>query len=548
MTDDRDNRKPSGRAPRPGAKKPAAAGKKTGSRPGPRANRDGRDRSPKPGDKPTGERRSRSDKPRREGAPRKTTSDTRPKRGSGDRPSKPGDKPTGERRPRTNKPEGNRPPRPRGAKPGLRPKRDERDRPAKPGDKPAGDRRSRSGKPEGNRPPRRNGAKPGFRPKRDDRDRPARPDGKPAGQRRSRTDKPDSDRTSRPKGPGDGRPKKPFDRKPRSDDKRPRTGGDDRGRFRTKPDTRPAPADERPQRKPESGKKREPRLTPAGNVVRVWRQDRDGRKQDASGQETAAAEKSEIAETPVAPEKPNEPVAEDTQKKKVLWFKGTDPAGKPVAVKPPAGFEKHRDTPRIADEELDAIESRITGEFQRRMAAKKRDVPPRRERPAHAAATAAKAGDKEEMPQEAPIEVIYTISLERTPLQRFIQRLVDAGVRMVIDIRTDDAMQAHGLAKARDLAILLKEAAGIEYRQEEVLVPRREIWAPYQSHKNWSLFSSAYVRQLDKMRAPVLLNRALFAKIPVALIGEGQDAEHDYRTLAAKYLQARWGITSIIAL
>lgn len=283
--------------------------------------------------------------------------------------------------------------------------------------------------------------------------------------------------------------------------------------------------------------------------MRVWRHDRDGRLQDAPSLEKPAEEKK--AEAGSADQAPETPAAPETQKKKVLWLKGKGPAGKPVAAKPPAGFEKHRETPRMDDEELEAIESRITGEFQRRMAAKKRELPPRPPKPVKPSpvptSEIAQAG-KMEAPPEPPIESIFTISLDRTPLQRFIQRLVDAGVRTVIDIRTDDAMLAAGLVKARDLAILLKEAAGIEYRQEEVLVPRREIWVHYQTHKNWSLFSAAYVRQLDKMRAAVLLNRALFAKAPVALIGEGGEAEHDYRQLAAQYLQARWGITNIIRL
>ena len=144
-----------------------------------------------------------------------------------------------------------------------------------------------------------------------------------------------------------------------------------------------------------------------------------------------------------------------------------------------------------------------------------------------------------------PIAAVYTIGIGRMSLQKLLQKLVDAEVKVVIDLRSEEATMAPGFAKGRDLAIVMKEAAGIEYRREEVLVPRREIMFQYIRDKNWSRFMESYRGQLAKQRAEKLLSRDQFTKNRVALIGEEKEPTHDQRLIAARYLSEKWQILRI---
>lgn len=289
-----------------------------------------------------------------------------------------------------------------------------------------------------------------------------------------------------------------------------------------KQSAREAQADEK---KP-APRNRERRKTTAHPNVRVWRGDRDANKRPSV--------KEEKSEAPTADE------SKVTTGRK-LWLKVGD-SGKVKQQKPPAGHEKHHDLTSYRAEEQEE-QRRIVAELRqkRKLRARTQIRPKPQPTP-----PAEKAPEPEQ--KATPIEAVYTIGLYRTSPQKFMQKLVDAGISLVFDLRSDEAMFAPGFAKDRDLAILLKEAAGIEYRRDEVLVPRRELVQRFVSDKNSTRYAQNYAYQLSRGRVEKIIDRDLFVKHKVAFIGETKKGENDQRHIAAEHLKERWGIYSIVEL
>ena len=148
-------------------------------------------------------------------------------------------------------------------------------------------------------------------------------------------------------------------------------------------------------------------------------------------------------------------------------------------------------------------------------------------------------------PHPAPIKILYTIGFERRPLQKLLQLLVDNGVGLLADLRADATVPVPGFRKDRDLALLLKELAAIEYRREEILVPQRELLEQYRRDRNWSRFATGYLELLEAHRVEDELPRAVYAASRSCFLGANMSPERDYRRLAAEYLTAKWQINRI---
>ena len=72
---------------------------------------------------------------------------------------------------------------------------------------------------------------------------------------------------------------------------------------------------------------------------------------------------------------------------------------------------------------------------------------------------------------------VSTIGFTKTTAERFFERLLNAGVKKVVDVRLHNTSQLAGFAKADDLAYLLKKIGGIEYVHQPLLAPH-PWWVP----------------------------------------------------------------------
>ncbi|HUX06471.1 MAG TPA: DUF488 domain-containing protein [Acidobacteriota bacterium] len=150
--------------------------------------------------------------------------------------------------------------------------------------------------------------------------------------------------------------------------------------------------------------------------------------------------------------------------------------------------------------------------------------------------------EKQEM---LPAAVLYTVGMGRKKLQNLMQLLVDAGVQLVADVRAYAAESGPGFTRERDIAFLLKEVAGIEYRREEPLVPSREIREQFRRDHNWHRFEESYLEMLRSEKVEESLNPEIYAAVKTCLLGDPESAEQDHRRLAAEYLQQQWKIRRV---
>jgi hypothetical protein len=148
---------------------------------------------------------------------------------------------------------------------------------------------------------------------------------------------------------------------------------------------------------------------------------------------------------------------------------------------------------------------------------------------------------------ESP-QVLYSLGIGKRKLQVVLQQLVDNGIEMVVDVRGSANVTLPGFKQGRDMAILLKELAGIEYRREELLLPSREMLVQYGRDKNWPRFEAAYFELLTARRVEEELSMEQYGSMRTCLLGDEESEEHDYRRPAAEYLQARWRIVQVVYL
>ena len=124
--------------------------------------------------------------------------------------------------------------------------------------------------------------------------------------------------------------------------------------------------------------------------------------------------------------------------------------------------------------------------------------------------------------------------------KEFFEKLKEAGVRCVVDIRLNNVSQLAGFAKKLDLEYFLHTIDEINYVHEQELAPTKDILDAYRKkHIDWNEFECRY-QNLLKERQPAKRFKPIDFDHACLLCSE-PTPEHCHRRLAAEYLQAQWG-------
>ena len=135
---------------------------------------------------------------------------------------------------------------------------------------------------------------------------------------------------------------------------------------------------------------------------------------------------------------------------------------------------------------------------------------------------------------------IYTIGFTQTTAERFFDRLADAGVARLLDVRLNNSSQLAGFAKAKDLPFFLRRLVRAEYRHEPLLAPTQELLDAYKKHKgDWSAYEQGFLELMSERQIESRLVRTDFAT-PTALLCSEATADHCHRRLVCEYLAAHW--------
>ncbi len=139
----------------------------------------------------------------------------------------------------------------------------------------------------------------------------------------------------------------------------------------------------------------------------------------------------------------------------------------------------------------------------------------------------------------APSVTIATIGFTQTSAQRFFDRLAEAGVKKVLDVRLHNTSQLAGFAKADDLSFFLSRIGGIEYEHQPLLAPTDEILKAFKKEKgDWAVYQDRFLslmrqRRIEERLHPEMLNGT-------CLLCSEAKPHHCHRRLVVEYLNHEW--------
>jgi uncharacterized protein (DUF488 family) len=135
---------------------------------------------------------------------------------------------------------------------------------------------------------------------------------------------------------------------------------------------------------------------------------------------------------------------------------------------------------------------------------------------------------------------VATIGFTKSTAERFFERLIQADVKRVIDVRLRNTSQLAGFAKADDLAYLLGKVGGIGYAHEPLLAPTDAMLKAYRKEKgDWSEYRANFLdlmaeRKIEERLKPDALAGA-------CLLCSEATPDHCHRLLVCEYLNGKWG-------
>jgi uncharacterized protein (DUF488 family) len=136
---------------------------------------------------------------------------------------------------------------------------------------------------------------------------------------------------------------------------------------------------------------------------------------------------------------------------------------------------------------------------------------------------------------------IYTIGFTQTTAERFFDRLANARIKRLLDVRLNNSSQLAGFAKAKDLPFFLHRLIGAEYRHEPLLAPTQELLDAYKKRKgDWSTYEQGFIELMTDRQIESKLARTDF-ETPTALLCSEATPERCHRRLVCEYLADRWG-------
>jgi uncharacterized protein (DUF488 family) len=136
---------------------------------------------------------------------------------------------------------------------------------------------------------------------------------------------------------------------------------------------------------------------------------------------------------------------------------------------------------------------------------------------------------------------IYTIGFTQTSAEHFFDRLAQAGVRRLLDVRLKNSSHLAGFAKSTDLPFFLARLNGIRYEHEPLLAPTEDLLGAYRKRElDWSSYEAGFVELLAARQVQHQLAPTDFQTRTVLLCSEAT-AECCHRRLICEYLAEHWG-------
>jgi uncharacterized protein (DUF488 family) len=135
---------------------------------------------------------------------------------------------------------------------------------------------------------------------------------------------------------------------------------------------------------------------------------------------------------------------------------------------------------------------------------------------------------------------LFTIGFAGKTAEQFFEKLQNAGVKRVIDVRLNNVSQLAGFTKKKDLEYFLRTIAKIEYLHYEDLAPTAEILDRFKKkgEMDWAEYERLFNLLLEERR-PEAHHRPEEFDGACMLCSE-PTAENCHRRLIAERLKRKW--------
>jgi len=143
---------------------------------------------------------------------------------------------------------------------------------------------------------------------------------------------------------------------------------------------------------------------------------------------------------------------------------------------------------------------------------------------------------------------IFTIGFTQSTAERFFERLSQAGVQRLLDVRLNNRSQLAGFAKRDDLKYFLHRLCQAEYQHEPLLAPTQELLDAYKKNGgDWAVYEQGFLELLRQRRIEEQLDPGSFEQPTVLLCSEAT-AECCHRRLVIEYLTQHWPDVKMVHL
>jgi uncharacterized protein (DUF488 family) len=134
---------------------------------------------------------------------------------------------------------------------------------------------------------------------------------------------------------------------------------------------------------------------------------------------------------------------------------------------------------------------------------------------------------------------VSTIGFTKTTAEGFFDRLLNSGVKKVIDVRLHNTSQLAGFAKADDLAYFLKKIGSIQYVHQPLLAPTDAMLKAYKKEKGeWTAYEKRFLALMAERKIESRLKIESFDG--ACLLCSEATPHHCHRRLVCEYLNDKW--------
>lgn len=134
---------------------------------------------------------------------------------------------------------------------------------------------------------------------------------------------------------------------------------------------------------------------------------------------------------------------------------------------------------------------------------------------------------------------VSTIGFTKTNAKGFFDRLLNSGVKKVVDVRLNNTSQLSGFAKANDLAYFLEKIGGIQYAHQPLLAPTESMLKAYKKEKGeWKDYEVKFMNLMAQRKIENQLKPEMFES--VCLLCSEDTPHHCHRRLVVEYLNIKW--------